>query len=198
MPVARGRERLLGASPRCKLRLKRRFHRAPVDLSPLVGDLRNQCLLLRDLRLDALVPADQLGNVLSARSLGEARLLGNAFGESAALASRGQRKLRLIARTAGAFTLSRCRLRAHGPELVRERVLVGARSVGDVLLRCPDRSEAAISSITQQAHLRRGSVHSDWWFNHDILEGLADFGSVPQRKRPRSFDISSTPGRATC
>jgi hypothetical protein len=27
---------------------------------------------------------------------------------------------------------------------------------GALLLRCPDRSEAAISSITQQAHLRRG------------------------------------------
>ena len=77
------------------------------------------------------------------------------------------------------------------PEFLQDRFRQASGYLcGALLLRCPDRSEAAISSVTQQAHLRRGSVHSDWRFNHDALEGLAHFGSVPQRQRPRSFDIS--------
>src|SRR6266478_8292376 len=114
LPVARCCQRLLRGCPRSELSLKRSFHRAPVDLSPLVGDLRDQRLLLRDLRLDTFAAAVELDNALAARSLGEAGLLRCALGEPRALASPGQRSLRFIARAARAFLLLR-RLRQLPP-----------------------------------------------------------------------------------
>src|SRR5256885_268641 len=96
--IAVGGGRLLRGGACSKLLLQRRLDGCPVDLRALRRQLSDERLLLRDLRLQVLSPARELGETLPAGTLGKAGLLRGAFRRVDAFARRHQRKLCLVAR----------------------------------------------------------------------------------------------------